>query len=56
MIPYMSFPVMNLKVTRKLTFQELFQNEKKKMELLKKYVTNGGVFNSFANEQKKHKS
>lgn len=52
----MSFPVMNLKVPRKVTFQELFQNEKKKMDLLKKYIDNGGVFNSFTNEPKNSKS
>lgn len=46
MIPYVSFPVMQHKVSRKLTFQELFNNEKKKMELLKRYIGQGGVFNN----------
>ncbi len=47
----MSFLVMQHKVSRKLTFQELFHNEKKKMELLKKYIGQGGVFNSSFGDQ-----
>jgi hypothetical protein len=42
----MNFPVMQNNANRKLTFQELFNNEKKKMELLKRYIGQGGVFNN----------
>jgi len=46
-IQYMSFPVMNLKEEKKMTFHELFQHEKKKMELLKKFVNNGDIYSPF---------